>query len=272
MYRFTVAFRSHRASSPPSTELHIMTPPGPPTQPVAVHTGAREATLKWYPGAGGAAYKYQVYVQKVASRLGGGTTRGTKNGGKNASGKNASASGNRNWDKCYEGSDTVCRITDKLEPDSMYNFKVVAMNRQYVNGDASLPTQVCTVRKQDEMACTRDTVDDMFTIDCTGDVVTGDTVLFTERVYAAVKATPEQPVSVGGVVGWMRKLVQSNSSLSCCLFCSSLSSFFSSLLPPSSPPFPFFSLSLFSSHRPAAAATATIPVPPKAFAKVIPSR
>jgi len=197
MYRFTVAFRSHRASSPPSTELHIMTPPGPPTQPVAVHTGAREATLKWYPGAGGAAYKYQVYVQKVASRLGGGTTRGTKNGGKN--GKNAS--GNRNWDKCYEGSDTVCRITDKLEPDSMYNFKVVAMNRQYVNGDASLPTQVCTVRKQDEMACTRDTVDDMFTIDCTGDVVTGDTVLFTERVYAAVKATPEQPVSVGWVVG-----------------------------------------------------------------------
>ena len=82
----------------------------------------------------------------------------------------------------------MCRVTDKLEPDAMFNFKVVAMNRQYVKGDASLPTQVCTVRKVDEMACTRDTVDDVFTIDCTGDVVTGDTVLFTERVYASVKA------------------------------------------------------------------------------------
>ena len=47
-----------------------MTPPGPPTQPVAVHTGGREATLKWYPGAGGAAFKYQVYFHRIASRLG----------------------------------------------------------------------------------------------------------------------------------------------------------------------------------------------------------
>jgi Ca2+-binding EF-hand superfamily protein len=184
MYRFAVQFRSHRAFSPPSTELHIMTPPGPPTQPVAVHTGAREATLKWYPGAGGDAYKYQVYLQRVASRL------GSAAGSAEKTSKNI----NRNWDKCYEGSETVCRITDKLDPDSMYNFKVVAMNRQYICGDASLPTQVCTVRKQDEIACTRDTVDDVFTIDCTGDVVTGDTILFTERVYAAVKAAPE-PVS-----------------------------------------------------------------------------
>jgi Ca2+-binding EF-hand superfamily protein len=188
MYRFTVQFRSHRASSPPSTELHIMTPPGPPTQPVAVHTGAREATLKWYPGAGGAAFKYQVYFQRVASRLGSSNDSSTKQKKKKS---NSSKTLSREWEKCYEGSDTVCRITDKLEPDSMYNFKVIAMNRQYVCGDASLPTQVCTVRKQDEVACTRDTVDDVFSIDCTGDVVTGDTILFTERVYAAVKAKPE---------------------------------------------------------------------------------
>jgi len=183
MYRFNISFRSNRASSPPSTSLEIMTPPGPPTQPVAVHTGAREATLKWYPGAGGAAFKYQVYLQRVATRLG---ASGGASGGKKK--KKSGGGPSRDWEKCYEGSDTVCRVTDKLEPDAMFNFKVVAMNRQYVNGEASLPTQVCTVRKVDEMACTRDTVDDVFTIDCTGDVVTGDTILFTERVYASVKA------------------------------------------------------------------------------------
>ena len=70
MYRFSVQYRSRRATSPGSAELQIMTPPGPPTQPVAVHTGAREVTIKWYAGAGGAAFKYIVYFQHVASRLG----------------------------------------------------------------------------------------------------------------------------------------------------------------------------------------------------------
>ena len=177
MYRFIVQYRSRRATSPASAELQIMTPPGPPTQPVAVHTGAREVTIKWYAGAGGAAFKYIVYFQHVASRLG-----DSKAGA-------SSSSSLRDWNKCYEGSETVCRITDKLEPDSMYNVKVVAVNRQYESGEPSLPTQVCTVRRQDEVACTRATVDDVFKIDCTGDVVTGDTILFTERVYAIVSAT-----------------------------------------------------------------------------------
>ena len=174
MYRFTLQYRSRRSTSPPSSELQIMSPPGPPTQPVAVHTGAREFTIKWYAGAGGAAFKYIVYLQHVASRLG------------EASG--GATSSLRDWSKCYEGSETVCRITDKLEPDSMYNVKIVAMNRQYECGEPSLSTQICTVRHKDEIACTRATVDDVFKIDCTGDVVTGDTILFTERVYALVSS------------------------------------------------------------------------------------
>ena len=153
---------------------------------------AREVTIKWYAGAGGAAFKYIVYFQHVASRLGDAKAVAA------SSSSAAAASTLRDWNKCYEGSETVCRITDKLEPDSMYNVKVVAMNRQYESGEPSLPTQVCTVRRQDEVACTRATVDDVFKIDCTGDVVTGDTILFTERVYAMVSAADKAKASTKG--------------------------------------------------------------------------
>ena len=43
-----------------------------------------------------------------------------------------------------------------------------------------------TIRSVDEIDTTPHNVEDIFTIECTGDIVTGDTIVFTERVYRVV--------------------------------------------------------------------------------------
>ena len=69
MYRFALLYRSRRSFSPLSQELQVCTPPGAPTQPVAVAVRAREVTLKWYPGPGGAAFKYVVMYKNSVRRV-----------------------------------------------------------------------------------------------------------------------------------------------------------------------------------------------------------
>ena len=84
------------------------------------------------------------------------------------------------------GSNTLARITTGLDADTAYAFKVAALNRQYARGEASIPVQIVTKRSKDDIDTTPDNVEEVFTIECTGDVVTGDTIVFTERVYGVV--------------------------------------------------------------------------------------
>ncbi len=176
MYRFAIRYRTRRSFSPLSRELQICTPPGQPTQPAVVSVRAREVTLKWYPGLGGAAFKYVVLYKKLAKI--------------NSSGKLDTklldTSSNDGWDKCYEGSNTLARITTGLDAETAYAFKVAALNRQYARGEASIPVQIVTKRSREDINTTPDNVEEIFTIECTGDVVTGDTIVFTERVYGIV--------------------------------------------------------------------------------------
>ena len=174
MYRFALMYRSRRSFSPLSQELQVCTPPGAPTQPVAVAVRAREVTLKWYPGPGGAAFKYVVLYKKLG-KAGRGPTSMVDDGDEDG------------WEKCFEGSSTLARITSGIDADTAYKFKVAALNRQYTRGDTSLPTMAVTIRSVDEEDTTPNNVEDIFTIECTGDVVTGDTIVFTERVYRVVK-------------------------------------------------------------------------------------
>jgi len=174
MYRFSVRYRTRRSFSPLSRELQICTPPGQPTQPAVVNVRAREVTLKWYPGLGGSAFKYVVLYKKL----------GKVNA---SSGRAQIDTGSKDgWDKCYEGSNTLARITTGLDADTAYAFKVAALNRQYARGEASIPVQIVTKRSKDDIDTTPDNVEEVFTIECTGDVVTGDTIVFTERVYGVV--------------------------------------------------------------------------------------
>lgn len=176
VYRFSLRYRARRSYSPLSRELQICTPPGQPTQPAVVSVRAREVTLKWYPGLGGAAFKYVILYKKL----------GKINSSGKLSAKLTDINSNDGWEKCYEGSNTLARITTGLDAETAYAFKVSALNRQYSRGEASIPVQIVTKRSRDEIDTTPDNVEEIFTIECTGDVVTGDTIVFTERVYGIV--------------------------------------------------------------------------------------
>ena len=173
MYRFALQLRSRRSFSPLSQEVQVCTPPGAPTQPMAVSVRSREVTLKWYPGPGGAAFKYVVFYKKIGK-----ITRGV------AIEEDTNDDG---WDKCFEGSTTLARISTGIDADTAYRFKVAALNRQFTRGAFSLSTLAVTIRSADDVDTTPSNVEDIFTVECTGDVVTGDTIVFTERVFRVVK-------------------------------------------------------------------------------------
>eukprot|EP00949_MAST-11_sp_MAST-11-sp1_P002259 g2259.t1 len=171
MYRFAVRVVSRRGYSPISKPLELMTPPGVPAQPVLIEARSREATLKWWPGPGGPAFKYILFMRKASGRDAGGAP----------------------WKKCYEGSSNLARITNGLDPNSAYEFRVSAVNRQFVQGEPSIVLPVHTVRKIDEQKKTITSANhiDFFTIDANGDIVTGDTILFSERVFKSISGASD---------------------------------------------------------------------------------
>ncbi|DAZ96822.1 TPA: hypothetical protein N0F65_007083 [Lagenidium giganteum] len=175
-YQFRLRAVSSHATSQLSEALEVVTAPAAPTCAGIVSVLANSVTLVWYPGLNGAS-KYAVDIKFIETMpLANPAAVGVVS-------KKARTS--PDWTRVYDGSDTLTTVTE-LAPNSVYRVRVVALNRTGVASGQSTVSQLCTRTKDEErLALLRPAnAPDHFTIECheQGDVVVGDTVLFSERL------------------------------------------------------------------------------------------
>jgi len=103
------------------------------------------------------------------------------------------------WVTVFSGHDTYFTSTTMI-PDADYEARVIAVNCQ---GNMSEPSKICTfttLRREDtSTALTPKNMDIYFNVPCTGDIVVGDIILFSERLYKKqVEVT--DPIPSGGSI------------------------------------------------------------------------
>ena len=85
----------------------------------------------------------------------------------------------------YNGFENTHRVSGLL-PKSGYLFRVKGLNVRGIAGETSGSgpnERHALCRTETSRPMLPRNADEMFTIECTGDVVVGDTILFTERLY-----------------------------------------------------------------------------------------
>ena len=170
LYYFNLRISTSRAQSCASRVIEVTTAPDTPEQPVRISSEARALTLKWYPGKNGA-HKY-LLEGKLHEAFDAQTTISVAQAEKREK--------ERGWVRFYEGHENTTRVTNLL-PNAAYYFRVSSLN---TIGDASSPSKMVICRtEQRRQSLQPKNADEFFTIECTGDVVVGDTILFTERLY-----------------------------------------------------------------------------------------
>ncbi|KAJ0404617.1 hypothetical protein ATCC90586_001186 [Pythium insidiosum] len=194
-YRFRLRTVSSHASSQLSDALVVCTPPEAPTCPGVISVLATGASICWYPGRNGAA-KYLVeckFIETLPSPR-----------GSNA----AKSAGSEGWTRVYEGGETIANLAD-LVPNSVYRLRIFALNRTGSRSEQSTVAQLCTLTRDEERnrglpGLRAALAADLFTIECSsdGDIVAGDTILFSERLVRTeqgkvVSETELQPVARG---------------------------------------------------------------------------
>jgi Ca2+-binding EF-hand superfamily protein len=177
-YTFRVRTVSSHASSNLSESLGIVTAPSAPSCAGVVSALPNQVTLCWYPGVGGAS-KYYVdckFMETLPSTES--TSVSTR--------KTGIISTNGEWCRAYEGSDSLVTLYDLL-PNTVYRVRVFAVNRNGVMSEQSTVSQFNTLAKEEERMYTLrpSNAADHFIIECAqeGDIVAGDTILFSERLY-----------------------------------------------------------------------------------------
>lgn len=197
-YRFSLRLVSSRSHSRPSPPLEVWTAPAPPSAPRIIRAEPKAIYVKWYPGPGGA-HKYALESRlvealdeitphgneyfKVSPHL---TVAPTRTRAiRHQEGRVTAVS---EWKVSYEGKETAVRVTE-LEPRAIYRFRVRALNGA---GHASAPSDLvqAATEDRDPPPLVARKAAEQFTRDCgtTGDVVVGDTILFTERLFLDLSA------------------------------------------------------------------------------------
>lgn len=169
LYRARLRASNARTQSSLSPAAVFMTAPLRPEPPAVVRSDSKEVVLKWYPGRGGS-HKY------VLERL---FLESLEMGPESAGGAGKDKKG---WEVMYEGGDNVVRATS-LASNSVYRFRVASVNLAGGRSEWSEQTQVATLSRDEANAWRPSTAADQFTVDCNGNVVVGDSIIFTERLY-----------------------------------------------------------------------------------------
>lgn len=157
-YHFGVRHVTARTHSRLSTPLRIMTPPSTPAPPVLVRTSAKTAVFKVYPPECGWG---KVRLEIVAVTF---------------------ADDEMTWQTLYEGIEHTVTTT-QLTPATSYLARAVALNEV---GVASSPTETIeftTLPRETKEPLRPSNASSTFIIECTQDIVVGDTILFTERLF-----------------------------------------------------------------------------------------
>jgi hypothetical protein len=128
------------------------------------------AWVKWFPGKNGA-FKFSVQARWSTS---------------NDTNRDVSDSA-WPWKEMFSGPENTWKGCS-LNPGARYQIRIISLNNQGNAAEPSEKLEFSTLdRANNKAQLTPKNVDSTFTVECTGDIVVGDTILITERLYA--KAT-----------------------------------------------------------------------------------
>jgi hypothetical protein len=203
LYHFRLRHASSTTDSFLSPPLEVMTAPQAPTKAGVVAQYAKTIDIKWHAKLGGAD-RYTVEMKMVETLPSAGDS-GRKSSSKAFLKRTASEEERERekerqepaWVKAYEGTDTMTTLRD-LKPNTVYRLRVQSVNRLGVRSEWSAVSQCYTVEREREPLLAPQTAVRMFTIECAHDedVVPGDTILFTERIY--IDPDTGRPILEGG--------------------------------------------------------------------------
>lgn len=163
LYHFRVRCNGPRSSSELSKPLVVMTKPLAPSTPLLIDKGYNHVRIKWYAPVFGC-HKFQVFAKSKALK---------------------SSNGNEDWVQMYSGQENIWTSTS-LVPDTIYEIRVVALN---FHEQVSEPSDILRFKTYPRKVVIDDFkgVGSNYPIECTGDIVVGDTILITERLYKKVR-------------------------------------------------------------------------------------
>ena len=167
-YEFSIKVVTPNSYSKFSAPLTVLTAPAAVLPPTVVSTSDKEVYLKLaYSEGGGSCFLVEKKLIKVLEKgkAKSGTTRRTAAEG---------------WVELFKGSDNLVKCTG-LFPNCLYQFRARGCNADGVAGPFS---DVVTVNTRERKLILKPTnAPEVFTIECTRDVVVGDLILFTERLF-----------------------------------------------------------------------------------------
>ena len=167
LYQFKLRYIGSKCNSILSPSLNLMTAPLPPSKPLVVYVGSSTVRIKWYAPTNGA-FKYAVQWRSSASR---GVSNAAEDG----------------WATAFNGPETIWTSTTCV-PDSDYDVRICGVNCQGILSDPSPILSFHTLPRGDtSLTMSSKNANSYFTVDCTGDICVGDTILFSERLYIKPK-------------------------------------------------------------------------------------
>ena len=167
-YTFRVRNTSSNSHSKFSAPLSMYTLPSPPKSPTLIAVTESSALMKLYFGKGGGS-KF-VLQRKLIKTL------SMARKAETAARKHIS----EGWTYVYEGKNPLVKINGLL-PNCIYQFRCKGINEAKMAGGFSEMVMVHT--NEHKVVHKAASAPETFTIECTGDVVTGDLILFTERLF-----------------------------------------------------------------------------------------
>lgn len=174
-FHFKLRYAGSRTNSLLSPSVAVMTAPLAPSAPLLIEVSSTSVRIKWYAPPNGA-HKFVVQLKAKGSA---GTRRPT------AAAQDPAPGGNEGWIVVFNGQDTMWTSTTMV-PNTDYDVRVLAANCQGTHSEPSPALCFSTLGRDvsQELVGPR-FADSVFTIECTGDICVGDTVLLTERLFTA---------------------------------------------------------------------------------------
>jgi len=185
-YRFTLQAFFPQAETLVSAPVRVVTAPAACSSPAVVKTVPSEVTVRWFPEKHGASrYVLEGRMVKALDAL--------LDPASKIAEKKIKA---RSWRSLFEGKEFLTRVGvsrsatsahgTSLYPNSVYDLRLVAVS---ADGQRSEPSAACRCRTLDPRVSRGDAtlrpakVNEAFSTECTGDLVLGDTVVFTEKLW-----------------------------------------------------------------------------------------